>query len=366
MDMNSVSELEFNQHLALASSTENYFTFRECYLEIMSRDAALLLQKMINYQSYLIKRKKLTEDGFFPFTSRQAEKSLKMSPEIQRRVLLELQGKTVESKNSKRKILIKEEMAFIKVRKGGGPPAKRFVKINYIKLSRAIGNVSQSSDTTEEDPLLEEEIIPNKGTSKSPVMFQGTRLDLFQGTQQDMFQGTRPILIDESIKEEYPKGYCRPATRDRHIHQSNSSNSHQISTNGHHATEKASAQSEASKTSGKNKASSTKRKIDPTFLEWADDLHTRAEKLFRGTINYNRFLWANCFCQLAKTFGRSRISKVVDYYLHHKICSKDGAALVITHPRMITPIIIQWIESVKYKDDRNNGLIYDDIHPDMI
>lgn len=123
-----ISEDSYNRHMASASSLGNYFMFRKCYLRIMSRDAALVIQDVINKMGYLMRKGKLRSDRWVPMTVEKLEKSLAMKKDCQHRVLLELKG--VEGKCTGR-------LPFIEVTKFGRP-TKRYVRVNFANLNKAL------------------------------------------------------------------------------------------------------------------------------------------------------------------------------------------------------------------------------------
>lgn len=164
---NHIDESEYRKHLAAASASGNYFIFREAYLEILSRDATLVLQKCINKHGYLLKKGALPDDGFFTFTVKHLLR-LKMKKDCQARILRELQGYDSKGK-------LHESRAFIKVSKRGVPP-KRVVWIDFLKLNRALdenpmdrgslvgksrssGNTDDSASVKPDDPYINEGII---------------------------------------------------------------------------------------------------------------------------------------------------------------------------------------------------------------
>lgn len=136
---NSVSLEEYSRHIAAASATGNYFMFRESYIHIMSHDAALVIQKMINKFSYLAERNRLQKGGWFTFTVAQLEKHLLFKKDAQARILRELEGYNTKGE-------FDEDRQFIEVSRKGVPP-KRIVRINHLRLHRALFKLvdSQSS-----------------------------------------------------------------------------------------------------------------------------------------------------------------------------------------------------------------------------
>lgn len=123
-----ISEDSYNRHMSAASSLGNYFIFRKCYLKIMSRDAALVLQEVMNKMGYLVRKGKLRSDRWVPFSAAKLEQALIMKRDCQQRILLELKGKGGKRTG---------ELPFIEVTKLGRPP-RRHIRINFVNLNRAL------------------------------------------------------------------------------------------------------------------------------------------------------------------------------------------------------------------------------------
>lgn len=134
-----ITEEEYQRHVAMAAGTGNYFIFRDCYLDIMSRDAALVLQKLINKHSHLLKKGKLRKDGRITCTVAYLEDKLRMKQDCQKRVLNELAGYDTQGN-------FHEDRAFITLSRAGIPP-RRMVLLDFLKLNRSLDEFANNGNS---------------------------------------------------------------------------------------------------------------------------------------------------------------------------------------------------------------------------
>ena len=182
-------------------SSGNWFLFYRDYLKVMSRDAALFLQAVLNLSSRRPKNEYLLgirRKGWLLATVDYIEKTLEMSKETQDRVVEELQGYIREpgKRNKTDRKPIKERV-FIKVGRFG-VPARRHFKINLLRVEKAI---------------VKEKIARRIG-GNPPITRRGEAPDLVRGGGLDTSRGKTPDLIYKEkgrIKE--TKNISRPEIR---------------------------------------------------------------------------------------------------------------------------------------------------------
>lgn len=134
------TEEDFVRYLRRNKDSGNWFPFSRDYLKIMSHDAAILIQHILNLWGIVPKnsrRKALREQGWVQFSEEKAEKVLCYSPDAQSRILDELQGKV--KKKGKQTVYLPEKV-FIEMKRFGCPP-RRYVRVNIQMIEQAIDRV---------------------------------------------------------------------------------------------------------------------------------------------------------------------------------------------------------------------------------
>lgn len=251
-----VSEKEYRHHIAAVGHIGNYFMFRECYLEVMSRDAALVLQKFTNRYAFLLKKRKLHKSEWFVFPVKNLEESLKMDRNCQTRVLAQLTSKK-----------------FIKVSKKGVPP-KRIIWIDFLVINRVIEEAMKLKDGIEQEP---EEMT---GKTNKPLI-----VNMCHSTGNPVDRATRnpvdPYLNDTNVSEEEQNKHSRRRCRD-----------------------------------GAKGLIDDTEEIDHAAI-WANRLHSELYKRDRIRRVANMSKWRKEFANLMKDYTIEEIDQTLTWYIPH-------------------------------------------------
>ncbi len=323
-----ISEEEYRRHVAMASGTGNYFTFRECYLDIMSPLAALVLQKLVNKYSYLLRKGKLRKDERITCTVAYLEDKLRLKADCQQRVLKELAGCDTSGK-------LHEDRAFFTLSKAGVPP-RRMVYIDFLKLNRALDWVADPNNG--KYPSLQKPRGNSKGsnfpnTGNSPPLNKGKSRDSYkynkQGNKEDRGERSAPHPPDSFHSTNGHGGNGKKEANCR------SAESQPIKPKKEETSNCRSPKGTASMLNGKGPAD---------FAAWSDRLHKAAEERSGRIIKYDRKIWVNSWVGVfRRTKSISRLENALDHYCTNEIINRNGRPLVIRQPKQFENCL-DWIE----------------------
>lgn len=126
----TADETLYMKYIRRRSAAGNWFIFFRDYLDVMSRDEALVIQCISNAGQRKPKnkyRQKMLKNGYVLCTVSYLRKMLRMESGVQKRTLLRLKDK-----------------GFINVRQCG-MPAKRFVSIDVLAIEKAIDEAEEQT-----------------------------------------------------------------------------------------------------------------------------------------------------------------------------------------------------------------------------
>lgn len=168
--MSNPTANELKDYLARRADTGNWFIVFDDYLEIMSIEAAWVLQRIINLGKCKPKTPddiKMRQQGYVRVSTRFLQKKTKLNPDAQGRVLRELQGwhwpKEKPTGQKRKKQEHHPDKVYVEVVRKG-LPAKRYVKVDLLAIEAAITRAKSTGiSQSREIPNLEAENVCNQG-----------------------------------------------------------------------------------------------------------------------------------------------------------------------------------------------------------